>query len=66
MYKGHCYYTYCRRTHNLGAFGGAGGKFMSCFEMVTESVRCDDDSVFGIKQTIYRRLPAPVPGQGVT
>jgi len=39
---------------------------MSCFEMVTESVRCDDDSVFGIKQTIYRRLPAPVPGQGVT
>ena len=27
--------------------------------------RCDDGSVFGVKQTIYLRLPGPVPGQGV-
>jgi len=28
-------------------------------------IRCDDGSVFGVKQTIYLRLPGPVPGQGV-
>jgi len=27
--------------------------------------RCDDGSVFGVNQTIYLRLPGPVPGQGV-
>src|SRR5882762_7750296 len=27
-------------------------------------LRCDDGDVFGVKQTIYLRLPGPVPGQG--
>jgi len=42
---------------------GVGYTFASA-QSTQEHDRCDDGSVFGVKQTIYLRLPGPVPVKG--